>query len=68
MSVPSVSPRTAVPNQAIVGTSEPVALPDMTDCTAARHFHLPARQVAATRRSLTRRQLSSERKRYRAVG
>ena len=44
-----LAPRTAVPTQETVGTSEPAALQDMADFTAAGHFHLPVRQVAATR-------------------
>jgi hypothetical protein len=62
-----VSPRTAVPTQVTVGTSEPAALPDMTDFTPAGHFHLPAREVAAARRSPSF-QLGSERKQHRTDG
>jgi hypothetical protein len=40
----------------------------MIDFTAAGHFHLPARQVDAARRSSTRFQLGSECKRHRALG
>jgi len=54
MSVPDVSPRTEVPTQVIVGTSEPTALQDMADLTAAGHFHLPAWHVAAARHVLSR--------------